>query len=339
MTDPPEESTLERASADATPQDASEDDVTLEKISPDVAFGLLASDVRIAILRALWEAPESTLSFAALRRQTAAETNNFDYHLRQLLGHFVRQTEDGYSLRYAGTAVMRAVIGGVLTENPQLSPQEIDARCPYCGSTVELRYDDEILTARCTDCGGVIEDEEYPRGTYMRYAFPPAGLVERGPDDVLDAAHVFYDSKLTPMMNDVCPECAATTTRSFDVCDNHAPDNNGLCDTCKTRFEVWTEYVCDRCQYSRTAPIWFEILNLPVVIAFLHQHGNLARSVPLKKLTWDSSPSIRSIRGTRIEKEPNRFRVTVPVDETVLTLELDDSLDLLESTVRSRGSR
>ena len=76
-----------------------------------------------------------------------------------------------------------------------------------------------------------------------------------------------------------------------------------------------------------------------MVIAFLHQHGNLVRSVPLKKLTWDSSPYVRDIRGTRIEEEPNRFRVTVPADDAVLTLELDDSLDLLESTVRSRGTR
>lgn len=163
---------------------------------PEEAFSILGNETRMGILQALWD--DDRLSFSELRERVgAADSGNFNYHLNRLADHFIRRTEEGYELRYGGEQVIRAVLMGSITEDPNLRPVEIDAKCPYCGSAVEMRYEDDRLMVRCTCCDGIVSGE-YPVGTYMSYNFPPAGLRGRTPEEVLDAAHTFYDCKITP---------------------------------------------------------------------------------------------------------------------------------------------
>lgn len=310
--------------------------VNLEDLSTERTFNILSSEIRLSILRALWESSDDSISFSEIQRSPYVETDNLDYHLRQLVGHFVRRGDDGYSLTYAGEQVMRVMLTGVLTEAPTMERREIDSRCPFCGSTVELQYVDEQLTARCTSCPGVT-NEISPEGTFLQYGYPPSGLENRSPDDLLEAAHVLYDSKITPMMNGVCPECASTVSHSFDICDDHDDENDGLCTTCGTRFSVWTEYRCGHCDYSRRCPVWFKVLVEPAVIAFCHEEGNLIESIPFSKLTWRNAPYVRDISTTVVSGEPRRFRVDIPIEDSILSVTLDDSLRIL-SVNRSPAS-
>lgn len=301
-------------------------------VSPTDAFSVLGNQTRLSILRALWDAPTEPLSFAELKRQTAVETDNFAYHLEQLVGHFVRRTDDGYRLRYAGETVMRAVVAGLFTENSSLPWLPIASECPYCSASVELRYADEQLTVRCTSCGGVIGNDEYPTGTYISYDFPPAGLVDRSPAEILEAAHVLYDSKITPMMAGVCPECAATVEHSFSLCDSHEIGQDGLCNACDTRFSVWVEFVCDRCEYRRLSQPWFKLLTEPAVIAFYHEHSDFDRTVPFSKLTWENAPYIRSISQTVVSQDPVRIRVDIPLAGAELRVTVDEDLEVRSIT-------
>ena len=303
---------------------------------PEDAFGVLGNRIRMAILRTLWESPERAVPYAELERRTPVSTDNFNYHLEKLVGQFVRRSDDGYTLRYAGEHVVRAVVTGVFTEDPSLEPVVIDSRCPYCGSPVELRYADERLTARCTSCGGVIDDEEYPQGTYMSYGFPPSGLAGRTPEELLEAAHVFYDSKVTPMMDGVCPECAARVDHAISTCEDHAPGDDGLCRACDTRFAVWTEYTCERCEYARRVPPWFRLLNEPAVISFYHEHGDFEQTVPFKKLTWENAPFVRSISQSVASTDPLEILVEFPLGDAALAVTIDADLEIL-AVERSDG--
>lgn len=311
------------ASSDST----SESTVDLEDLSPERTFNILSSEIRLSILRALWESPDDSVSFSEIKRYPYVETDNLDYHLRKLVGHFVRRGDGGYSLRYAGEQVMRVMLTGVLTEAPTMERREIDSRCPFCGAPVELQYEDEQLTARCTSCPGVT-DEISPEGTFLHYGFPPSGLENRSPDELLEAAHVLYDSKITPMMNGVCPECASTVSHSFDICEEHRADD-GLCAACGTRFEVWTEYRCEHCDYRRRCPVWFEVLVEPPVVAFCHEQGDLDESIPFSKLTWRNAPYVRDISTTVLDEDPLLFRVDIPIEDARLSVKLDGSLDIL----------
>ncbi|NIS30781.1 MAG: helix-turn-helix domain-containing protein, partial [Actinobacteria bacterium] len=163
-----------------------DDDASI--LSPTEAFAVLGNETRMEILRTLWSADEP-LSFSELRDLVGmSDSGQFNYHLDQVEGHFVRTTDDGYELRNAGEQVIRAVlagaIAGAITGSVTFEPTVLDAQCPYCGGPTEAWYEDETFTARCKRCSGILEDEAYPRGTFMHYSIPPAGVLDRTPDAV-----------------------------------------------------------------------------------------------------------------------------------------------------------
>jgi hypothetical protein len=299
------------------------------------AFAILGNETRVETLLALWRASEP-VPFARLRRDVAPDdTGNFSYHLGKLADHFVEKTDEGYVLRFAGEQVVRAVLAGTITEEHSLPTGELHDRCVYCGGAVEMSYEDERVSVRCTDCDGVVGGE-FPTGTYMQYGFPPAGVAGRSREEVVDAAHVLYDSKISPMMKGVCPECAGQVALSHDVCDDHHVGESGTCPACDSRFEVWTIYECDHCKYRRTAAMWFAALNHPAVVAFYADHG-LDETIPFRKLTWDNARFVRDITQTVVDIDPYRFRVRISVDDEALTVHLDERLDVL-SVERDRVS-
>jgi hypothetical protein len=296
-------------------------------ISAAEAFAILGNETRVETLLALWRAGDP-VPFTRLRRTVAPDDKgNFSYHLGKLADHFVEKTDEGYVLRFAGEQVVRAVLAGTMTGTDSLPTDELRERCVYCGGPVEMSYEDERISVRCTECDGVV-GREFPTGTYMQYGFPPAGLTGRSREEVVDAAHVLYDSKLSPMMKGVCPECAGRVTLSYDICEDHHVAGNEVCPQCDSRFEVWAIYECGHCKYRRTAAMWFAALNHPAVIAFYYDHG-LDETIPFRKLTWDNARFVRGISQDVVDTEPYRFRVRIPVDGEVLTVHLDANLDVL----------
>lgn len=103
------------------------------------ALEALGNEQRITILRALAET-DTPLPFSELRRRVGIDdTGRFNYHLDQLLGPFVRQTDAGYELGYAGERLVVAVAD----LEPEAAAMRSDDRptadgagsesCPVCG--------------------------------------------------------------------------------------------------------------------------------------------------------------------------------------------------------------
>lgn len=82
-------------------------ELELDGIAPDEAFSILGNDIRLDIIRVLWEAgaanqyddvcsATATMSFTELRRRVDITDNGkFNYHISKLTPHFVRQTDEG----------------------------------------------------------------------------------------------------------------------------------------------------------------------------------------------------------------------------------------------------
>ena len=70
--------------------------------APVETFSLLANEDRRAILKAVVRADEreeTPLSFSTLRKAVdIRDSGRFSYHLRELTGHFLTRSADGYSL-------------------------------------------------------------------------------------------------------------------------------------------------------------------------------------------------------------------------------------------------
>ncbi|MFB6187670.1 MAG: winged helix-turn-helix domain-containing protein, partial [Halobacteriaceae archaeon] len=174
------------------------------RFSPDKAFAALGNKTRLQILKVLGKA-DGPLAFSEIfNRVEYEDTSNFDYHLEQLVGHFVSKTEEGYDLWQAGERIVEAVLSGAVTEDPILEPSVIDRPCPFCSADIRVAFQQERVEMHCTECPGMgsggYKDETKDRfdeyGTLGHLFLPPAGIHGRTPKEVLEAAELWTATQI-----------------------------------------------------------------------------------------------------------------------------------------------
>lgn len=255
--------------------DAAVDQEESAALSPDDAFKLLGNATRIGILRALWAAydpyeAETAVAFSELfDRVEATDTGNFNYHLGELTGHFVRRTGDGYELAAPGFRVVRAVVAGGVTGDPTVGPVPVDAACPRCENPVAITYEDGTTWARCTGCEGY-----WPRrgGEIFGFGLPPAGLSGRDPDEILAATVAYSIHRFGTMLAGVCPECGGAVETALSVCGDHDADG-GICGSCDTHFLGVVTAACDACRFAWRSPGYAPVSHHPALICFYYDRG------------------------------------------------------------------
>jgi hypothetical protein len=115
------------------------------------ALGALADERRLAVLAALWTAEREgrAASFSELQEAAGTDTSaGFAYHLRQLVGRYLRKTERGYELTPAGRRVARA------TGSEGAERRRLGDTCPFCGArALAATYGETEVGVACEDCG------------------------------------------------------------------------------------------------------------------------------------------------------------------------------------------
>ena len=112
-------------------------------LPPDEAFWLLGDKTRVAILQAVWDTPTDLATFSEIRNSVGnPDSGQFNYHLNKLKGHYLIQEEDGYRLTQAGRELIRAVLAGTITTQPETTPTRINAICTECGGELVGLYDE-----------------------------------------------------------------------------------------------------------------------------------------------------------------------------------------------------
>ncbi|MFC6796021.1 winged helix-turn-helix domain-containing protein [Halobaculum halobium] len=161
-------------------------------LDPAEAFALLGNETRIDILQSLHEATierddDRPVAFSELYDRTGLDDSaHFNYHLKQLLDHFVRKVEcgdpddgqagsddstgsddcvEGYEFRTPGWKVVRSVFAGTFTGRSEVGPFDAPGACYECGGDLVATYANELLTIACSECGR----------TPVNYSFPPGG--------------------------------------------------------------------------------------------------------------------------------------------------------------------
>lgn len=311
-------------------------EIDLDGLTPDEAFSVLGNEIRLNIIRVLWNADAAheyddvsdtaeTVSYSELRRRVAVEDNGkFNYHLSQLVPHFIRQTPDGYRLSGAGKQIARTVIAVSGPESVEyLADFEHD--CPVCGVPLTAEYEDQWLRISCTGCDGLFGDKA-PDGAIFFTNYPAAGLTDRSPDEAFATGFYRCMLDIAYLMRDVCRECAGSITSSVSVCDAHEPHGGDTCGTCGTRFPVWAELGCETCGFAKRLPVEAFFLGLTPVIGFLNDQG-----IDILAPSFDVVVELLQNRfRTAVAERP--FRVTAAIDgegET-LRVSLDDDMNLTD---------
>jgi len=151
------------------------DDTSEEQLDPADAFLIPAHEIRLGILRALWEADNHSLSFSTLRKETGIrDTGKFTYHLSKLAGRYVAHVEDRYELLYPGHRLIDAVQSGVLNQHIEQREIPLSAACPDCAGQLVFSYEACIARIVCTDCAE----------TVLGYPFDPGGFAQRDDSDI-----------------------------------------------------------------------------------------------------------------------------------------------------------
>ncbi|MFC6989355.1 winged helix-turn-helix domain-containing protein [Haloplanus sp. GCM10025708] len=281
-----------------------------ESLSPDDAFTLLADRTRIKILRALGDASEpgvpETLTFSELRqRADVSGSGRFNYHLQQLLGHFVEDTDDGYRLRYAGKRVYQSIKTGTFTERVQVERFELSSSCHVCGTRQAAAYRDSMFHVRCPDCDAQC----------YKYFVPPSTVIDRSKTELLHAANDRIQREIGAMAKGVCPWCCARLTSRVLPPDAEMPlrDNPAIqhrvLHSCET---------CDGSVYTRLGGL---VVSHPAVVSFFYDHGVDVS----EKLLWTMAFASTDERTTVVSEDPWRASVTVECEGDELRLVLDDA--------------
>lgn len=299
-------------------------------LSPDEAFDVVGDGTRLQILQALAESSEPLAYSELFDRIDYDDTSNFTYHLEKLVGHFVRKTDDGYVPRLAGRRVIEAIFSGVVTENPVVDRTDIDMACMYCGGPSEMAYHNGVAVIYCQECEGRIGKsgpaEQWPipaSDIVGSVAIPPAGVYDRTPTEILDAAGISTVSGVQSIVRGVCPGCSASINRSPRVCEDHNTED-GFCDHCNHRFGVSIAVRCTNCPFKTISPYPTHALGTIRLVAFMTERG-------IDPFASDAF-HLRACEEKILSTNPLEAQYTFTADGDAITLIVDDDLSVVDAT-------
>ena len=287
------------------------------ELLPAEAFALLGNETRIAILQALLEASteRGPVAFTELfDRVDIDDSAQFNYHLQKLTDHFVQHTDNGYKFRHPGRKVVSAIFAGTLTDRAQLGFFPASGTCHACDGPLHGWYVDEVLTIACIDCATI----------QVSYPFPPGGLDDRTPRELLQAFHHYVRHHYCLAADGVCPECTGPIETT--LVSDPATSNNGV------SLDVAVEHDCQRCGYDLQSTVGVNLLDSGEVLVFHSERGVDLTTEPFWHFDW----CVSDARTTVLSEEPLRVRVDIPCQGDEFQVVLDDTLSIVETTVIER---
>ncbi|MFB6069127.1 MAG: ArsR family transcriptional regulator [Halobacterium sp.] len=330
--------------------DRRENPTTYGGLAPEAALGLVGNDVRAEILWALSDAREDdgppALSFSELRERVRerrearadpreiaegapdADSSQFNYHLQQLVGHFVeRRGEDGtadaqlvaemagdhgegYALRPEGTILTRTVRSLTFAGDASIDPFPVGLECYYCGAGVEAAYANGICKLQCPDC-------EY----LYDYNLTPPGVVADDRDAVLERVAKYNRHVRAAFADGVCPYCAGSVETTFkDPTETGYPGRD--------RRVAVIHRACTHCGNMDNLTAGEAVLGDPELAAFCHGHGVDVGETPIWELEFAATDRHTTVRS----RDPWVVAVEVSFGDDGLELVVDESLDVVERT-------
>jgi ribosomal protein S27AE len=273
----------------------------VDRRPPEETFALLGDDTRIAILRALGETPDDAQAFSALRERVGTEdSGRFNYHLRRLLGSFVRKGGDGYELTYAGRQIVGAMYAGTYTANATVDAIPIDGTCPRCGGSLQATYGEEMAKVNCSEC------EEW----YNEFSFPPGSLDQFAPDELPMAFDRWMFHVVDGVLAGFCHVCAGRMTGEVVLDDDDRPFAG---------YHAHLEFDCDRCgasvRTSGSTPVYMH----PATEGFLFEHGFDVR----RTASWELWNEVDIPDIEVVSRDPTTLEVTLVVGDEQLVATVD----------------
>jgi DNA-directed RNA polymerase subunit RPC12/RpoP len=286
---------------------------TDREAAPEDTFSLISTETRVEIVRALGDARGDSeappvVPFADLRAGLPGrmDSSKFNYHLQQLVGHFVEDVEDGYRLRPEGWTLYRTLEAGTLDYRQSFEHIDAGFACFFCNTDVEAAYTDGEFRVDCPGCG-----YQYDSTTRV-----PAAAVDD--DTLLSQIDRYNRHKRLAFVTGVCPTCAAGV-ESGVLAPEDAPFD-------EARRTVYVHYGCDRCGNQELLSVGEALLHDPGVVAFCHEQGLDYSETPVWEIEFAATDRFVSVNA----RDPWEVVLRVPGEDETLELVVDDSVTVTE---------
>lgn len=278
-------------------------------------FSVVANDIRLNILRTLWEiytdnpSPDpDSVPFSTLKNRVGVrDSGQFHYHLDELVPRFVTRHEDGYTLTYAGARIIGAAVSGVYTDTQTTLETAAADSCPTpsCEGELELGYHQGHVRATCDSC----EERQI-------MSAPPILVGAHDVDRNPELLGSFTLTQLQKTVRGFCHLCSGPVGGSVA--------QQSLDDEGETGENVKVVYKCQECEAASYTAATMAILDHPAVVSLLYDAGIDYRNISPWRITraLDSKERVRN-------EDPVRVEVTVSIADTELTAILDERLAVL----------
>ncbi|MEZ3117644.1 ArsR family transcriptional regulator [Halobaculum sp. MBLA0147] len=285
-------------------------------------FGLLANDLRVAVVRELWLAFPDPLSFSALRERVGGpDSGTFNYHLNELQPAFVESVEDRYTLTYAGRQVVGVAVSGRLDGRDGPTVDATPAgECLSCPATTELRYEAGVATVACPECGLLAAETAVPPAVIQSAERDPAERESSRRESVVRVVSDHLRRTAERLARGFCTHCDGRVDATL-VGDT---DDEAVAH----RRELGVRFDCRVCGAEPRLNVGAVLLADPAVVSLLTDAGVDLR----ERYAWELAPLLdpESARTTN-EGDESRLRVTFAVDDERLVVTVDDTASVVET--------
>lgn len=284
------------------------EDLTFE---PADAFSLLGDETRLEIVTGLYDATLSTPArFSTLYDEVAIDdTAQFNYHLGELVPHFVAKGDDGYELTERGKRIARVITAELYTGETASGPFDVDGACYACGaSALDATYEDERFQVACRECGEAVPSAPVP----------PSIVRGHDPEDVGAAVDRWAWSQVDLASSGVCPTCGGGVDPVVveDVAYTLA-------------FDAVAAFECAVCTRRTTMTFGALATRHPAVEAFFQRRGGSIRD----RRFWEIGQYVADEGVEIVSRDPWRVRASFHADGDACHVEVDETLDVVRTEV------
>jgi hypothetical protein len=291
-----------------------EENVVVERLTPEASFERLAHEIRVQTLRTLDE--NGPLAHADLRDRVGVDDpGQFNYHLQKLDELFVREQEGEYALTPAGRRVVGAVRSGGYTSDLVGETIPADAECLLCGGPLAVHLEPEGVYVACRECNREFNSIDVPPGVLEGY--------DRSA--VFDLVDRWVKRRLTAVEYGFCFRCDGPVDQRVRPAADDAWEAGQPEWLADLPVEAVLEHRCPRCGEQRYALVASVALLHPAVAGFHHKHGIDVRSTRMNDLDW-LELGVTAVEST----DPVVVSVPVTIDAETLVVAFDESFSLVE---------
>lgn len=281
---------------------------------PEDAFALVGNEIRAKILRSFGdirveERSMPTLTFSEIRDRTDLDIDSgqFNYHLQQLVGHYLERRDEGYRMRPEGRILYQTLRAGTFDPHDQRATIDAGFDCYYCETEVQATFGEGTARIECPDC-------EY---LYDIAAIPPGGFDDGEP--VFSRVSEYNHQQHLSFARGICPTCGnSVTTDILEPSDVPFPGAK--------RHEIYVYRSCDHCGSQMYLSIGEALLSDPGLISFAFEHGVDVLSTPLWELEFAATDRNVSV----VSREPWTFVLEIPMEDETLELVVDETISVEE---------